>query len=498
MTAIDAGLPPRPSTRLYNPLALRRLWLGIDRNDRAVAWAQSWLGIFVLHAALVLCLAAIPYISNKHLGLIAITLAMTAVLPGRRGIVLAVMGGAYFLLRPFRNSANDDHFFGIWSDIGFVTTNVFAGTAVFGVAFVAILLLLIENQRRKVVPLVADRPVLSLFTVLVALTGITLVAPQDSIVFKSAWVIVAYLASTFFFIGYILMAARQKKAPSNTTLLGFVRPVWANSVVPIKGPGYFAKFEARNSEELAVTRLKGIKLAVWAAILFWSAELIFAHGLRGQLGLPGFDAVILATAAGEGGSAAFNWAALFVHFVEKVFLVGASIHALVALIRVIGFGIPRGMVSPLASRTISEYWGRYLFYFKELLSDFFFFPTFQRFFKSYPRLRIAFATFMAAFVGNVLFDMISDAGTFGLEGFGDTIEKYYSYTLYAGLLTVGIIWSQIWQSKPRAEDGFFRYQVWPRVIVIGFFALLQVFDDSSGIVPFEDRLVFFLSLFGVA
>lgn len=498
MTAIDAGLPPHPSTSLYNPLVLRRHWLGMDRNDRAIAWAQSWLGVAVIHAGLVLCLAAIPYISTKHLALIIITLVMTAILPRRRGIVLAVMGGAYFMLRPFRNATNDDHFFGIWSDIGFVSSSAFAGTALFGVAFVAMLLLLIENQRRKVLPFVAERPVLSLFALLVAMTGITLAAPQESLVFKSAWVIVAYLASTFFFVGYILMAARQKKSPPNTTLLGFVRPVWANSVVPIKGPGYFAKFEAGTPEDLAATRLKGLKLAVWAVILFWTAELVFGYGVRGQLGLPGFDAIILAASAGEGGSTAFNWIALFVHFLEKVLLVGASIHALVALIRVIGFGIPRGMVSPLASRTISEYWGRYLFYFKELLSDFFFFPTFQRCFKNYPRLRLTFATFMAAFVGNVLFDMISDAGTFGLRGFGDTIVKYYSYTLYAGLLTVGIIWSQIWQTKPRAEDGFLRYHVWPRVIVIGFFAILQVFDDSSGIVPFEDRLVFFLSLFGVA
>jgi len=192
-----------------------------------------------------------------------------------------------------------------------------------------------------------------------------------------------------------------------------------------------------------------------------------------------------------------RWGAVAVEFMAMVIYMGAAIHALVAVVRVAGFCIPRGMVRPLSSRTIAEFWGRYLFYFKELLSDFFFFPAFQRCFKKHPRLRIAFATFMAAFVGNILFDVISDMPAFGIDGFAATIDNFYSYTVYAGGLTLGIIWSQLFQGKARPEDGFLRYQVLPRVIVLGFFALLQIFDDSSGVIPLGDRFAFFASLFGV-
>ena len=167
------------------------------------------------------------------------------------------------------------------------------------------------------------------------------------------------------------------------------------------------------------------------------------------------------------------------------------------MIRMAGFGVPRGMARPLSSRTMSEFWSRYLFYFKELLADFFFYPTFQRFFKNHPRLRLVFATFMAAFVGNILFDVISEAPSFAIYGFMDKLEDFYSYTIYAALLTAGLIWSQLGQKRTTAKDGWLRHDVVPRVQVIVFFALLQIFDNTEGLVPVWDRVSFLASLFGV-
>lgn len=498
MTAVDLQTRPESPARWFNPLALRQSWLSMDKNDRVIEWAQSKLGIAVLHGAFLLALATLPVIRGKHMALIAMTLMLAALLPGRRGMVLAGMGILFFLLRPFRSEFHYTNFGEIWPEIGLLgAMNAQAGLMACSLVFFGLVLLLIENHRRKAVSVLAERPILSLLIAGTALTALTVLVPRDHGLFTVAWILVAYLSSSFFFIGYILMAVRQKGRMDNTTLLGYVRPFWANTVVPIKGPGYLAKFEAKDAAALAVTRLKGLKLAVWAVILFWTGEIVFNQVVHSTLGLPHFEAHLKAVAVGGPASVALGWAVVAIYFLERVLVFGAVIHALVAVVRMAGFAIPRGMVKPLGSRTISEYWGKYLFYFKELLSDFFFFPTFQRCFKKHPRLRIAFATFMAAFVGNILFDVICDAPVFAIDGFAATIDNFYSYTVYAGGLTVGIIWSQLFQGKVRPEDGFLRYQVLPRVIVLGFFALLQIFDDSSGVIPLGDRFAFFASLFGV-
>ncbi|MBV6650676.1 MAG: hypothetical protein KI789_13205 [Hoeflea sp.] len=497
MTAVDLQTRPPGPVSWFNPISLRQLWLSMDRNDRVVEWAQSKIGIVVIHATFLLFLAALPVVRTKHLVLIAVALVLSALLPSRRGMVLAGMGMLYFLLRPFKSETYYHHFGVIWQDVGLLTPSAQAGMIACGAVFAGLVLLLIENQRRKYLPLVAERPVLSLFLVGAGLTASTLFVPQEHGLFQLVWIMVAYISATFFFIGYILMGVRQKPALQNATLLGYIRPVWAESIVPVKGPGYLSKFEAHDAEAMAQTRLKGLKLAGWAVILFWLGELVFNQFIHARLGLPLFDAQIKTVAAGGASSIALSWLLVAVHFLATILIVGASVHAFVAVIRMAGFCIPRGMVRPLESRTISEYWGRYLFYFKELLSDFFFFPTFQRYFKKHPKLRIAFATFMAAFVGNILFDVISQAPGFGLDGFAATIDNFYSYTVYAGGLTLGIIWSQLYQPIPKVEDGFFRYQVLPRIIVLGFFGLLQIFDDSGGVIPFTDRFAFFASLFGV-
>lgn len=202
-------------------------------------------------------------------------------------------------------------------------------------------------------------------------------------------------------------------------------------------------------------------------------------------------------AASQAQNIIFSWSVLITYFMAELITLAFYTHLFVAIVRMAGFQIPRGMVSPLFSRSISGFWGRYLFYFKEMLADIFFYPTFQRFFKKTPKLRIAFATFIAAFFGNILFDFIPVLPNIAIDGVIETIDNYYSYTFYAALLTMGLIVSQLWSKPPKPEHGYLRYNVLPRVQVIGFFIILQVFDDSTGVIPLEDRIEFFLSLFGV-
>jgi hypothetical protein len=74
-----------------------------------------------------------------------------------------------------------------------------------------------------------------------------------------------------------------------------------------------------------------------------------------------------------------------------------------------------------------DYFNRFHYYFKELLVDFFFIPTFFKMFRNYPRLRMFFATFMAAGVGNAIWHFSRDINLVATVGPAASLETYTSY-----------------------------------------------------------------------
>jgi hypothetical protein len=480
----------------FNPLTWRSKWLGMDKNENVLRWAQTLWGQMVLHTGFLGLLMLMPVVRDKHFILIAFTLLLCAVFPAWRMIALTGVGAVYFLLRPLKQEQHYTFFDELWSSFGTMLP-ADASFIGFGLVFMAFAFLLIKNQTSRTIGLIAKHPVWFMLLLGAVLSAISVLAPQSHPLFSASWISLGYLSGSFFFVGYILLDARSKTALPSYQQLGFLRPVWAYGSVPLKGPAFFRKFEAKNSTELATTRLKALKLLVWAAIRSCVSEFLFNRVLTGDLEIPHLETAIPAIAAGAEVSLVLRWLILSVTFLSELVAFAVSIHVFVSVIRMAGFGIPRGMARPLSSRTMSEFWSRYLFYFKELLADFFFYPTFQRFFKNHPRLRLAFATFMAAFVGNILFDLISDSPGFAINGLMETINNFYSYTIYAGALTAGLIWSQLAQRRTTAKDGWLRHDVVPRVQVILFFALLQIFDNNEGLVPVGDRISFLTSLFGL-
>jgi hypothetical protein len=176
----------------------------------------------------------------------------------------------------------------------------------------------------------------------------------------------------FWFLGYALADARARKRVPFWQRMGVFYPFWGSSLTPFgKGLAYLRKFEAKTPEELSVTQLKGLKLAIWAGLL--SACLNYFDKLvHGYFNLPRFDDTFSQYIAGTGHPWYICWASLVAFFVEDLLDMSAWGGLIIASARMAGFRLLRNTYKPLEATTIAEFWNRYYFYYKELLVDHFF------------------------------------------------------------------------------------------------------------------------------
>jgi D-alanyl-lipoteichoic acid acyltransferase DltB (MBOAT superfamily) len=271
---------------------------------------------------------------------------------------------------------------------------------------------------------------------------------------------------------------------------------------------------------LAVTQLKGVKLLAWAlclAVLAHAWELVL-HGepaaraktigetgqqlfqTAGGLGLPTLEATFDAVAAKRSVSSLMAWAALVAQFISTLLSLAIWGHVIIATCRMAGFRALRNTRNPLASKTLAEFWNRYYYYFKELLVDFFFYPTFLRCFRKRPRLRKAFATVAAAGFGNVLYHYLRDSSALSTLGPWEALVAFRSYVVYGLILGLAIAASQDRASQrataPSGRLGFRR--VTGPIVVCGFFCVMSLFGQSSRGHSLETQMDYFATLLGLA
>ena len=154
----------------------------------------------------------------------------------------------------------------------------------------------------------------------------------------------------------------------------------------------------------------------------------------------------LAQAAGVGASIGIRWTSLLSNHFFDLLIISIWGHVIVAVVRMVGYRIPRNTHNPLASRSLAEFWNRYFFYW-----------AFHRFFKKQPKLHIAFATLCAAGIGNFLYHFMRETWVFTWTPALDTLPKFYSAASSSLMPAVGLICSQLRGHKPKPEDGFFAY-----------------------------------------
>ena len=149
-----------------------------------------------------------------------------------------------------------------------------------------------------------------------------------------------------------------------------------------KGAANWRKIETRTPEALAITQLKGLKLLLWCVLLH------FAHrGYRWaafhSLGILSISDAFRAVAKDAPLSVGASWASILCSFFERLFELTVFGHTIVACCRMAGFAALRNTYRPFEARNVADFWNGDHDYFKELLVEFFYYPTFLRYFKRY-------------------------------------------------------------------------------------------------------------------
>ena len=312
--------------------------------------------------------------------------------------------------------------------------------------------------------------------------------------------------------GYLLKTGQRRKAASTRFVdhLFYLYPVWGGTDVPIgKGFDHLVRHEARSDETFARAQLAGVKLLVLA--LLWSgARRLMAGFVYGEpespitqmlggcvLRVPRLDDLLEQRVHAP---LLVAWGSLYVELVREVLKHAAQGHVVVGVLRLLGFNVFRNTYKPLLAESIVEFWNRYYYYFKELLVDFFFFPTFVRYVRGWPRVRIVVATFAAAFAGNLYYHALKQDALV-LEGdLGAAWIALHSRVLYCLLLAAGISVSMLREQRRRGRVEAPRGGLARATRIAGvwtFFAILHIWSVGAS-ASFTQRTRFFLSLLGLA
>ncbi len=309
-------------------------------------------------------------------------------------------------------------------------------------------------------------------------------------------------------IGYLLMSGQRGRIAGTrfSDHLLYLYPAYGGTNTPYgKGIDHLARHEASSEEALARSQLAGLKLLALAWIYGRALELMagLVHGQPSGwlgaygLGLPRLEALMPAGAQVPWLTA---WAAVYAGLVSDVLKLAVRGHEIVGVLRLFGFNIFRNTYKPLLAPSLVEFWNRYHYYFKELLVEFFFFPTYVRRFRKSPRLRMLAATLAAAGFGNLYYHLLQQ-DPFMLTGSWAALHPWLeTRSLYCLLLALGIYVSmrreQQRRGTPAAAPAHWPVRLRRIAGVWTFFALIGIWGEA-GTASFAQRADFVLALFGL-
>ncbi len=458
--------PPRPTARRWADV---RLIPRIETFPQVVSFAQTAPGKVVLLAAFGLELRFFaPYLNVLQL---VLPLALITFLPEYRRFVLALAPLCLVLVQ-----GDPPLFVGL--KLGVVATGI----------------LLFWIARRWPKSWFGQRPIVFLLSGFSLLILLGCAATPHTSSYKIIWTLIEVMAAYVWFIGYALMDRSARPRADTSLELASFRPLWGSTATPFpKGAAYLRRIEAQNPEQLAIVQLKGLKLLAWAILLtvFQTLWIKFFHT---YLRIPGPTQAIAMSVRGTPVAWHLRWASQILFFFEVTLAFAIIGHRFIAFCRMAGFNALRNSYRPLSSTTIAEFFNRFYYYFKELLVEFFFYPTFLRYWKGYKRLRMIFATFVAVAFGNSFFHLTRDWHFFQTDGPWKALVNYQVLFFYNVILATALSISQLRKRGTRPQ-GFFRGHLLPVLGVLLFYCILGVFGDEERLYPLTVHLKYLASLF---
>ena len=472
----------------------RSVW-AIDERQTVVAWAQTPPGKFAL---LVFAFLALTITLGWREALFDVTvIALFANWLKWRSVILFVSTYAFAFLFP--HGAIDDAIGEIATREGFTELSSVSLSYVALICFSFISWGLLAYARHYKQSVLAQRPLLTLLAFEFVLCLLTYKDVLHGLSRLTLWSLLCVLTPYFWFLAYALVDQRSKDRSSDLFQLGIFHPFWGGpgSIPMGKGAAFLRKMLAKNSREMAITQIKGVKLLIWADVLL-GVRMLLKWFCKDYYHIPSVSDAIDASIQHHAYSLSMQWASLIWSVTSYSLRVAISGHFMIGSARLAGFRLPRSTWRPLESRTLIEYFNRFSYYFKELLVDFFFLPTFFRLFKEHPRVRMFFATFMAAGVGNAIFHFMREIDLVESMGLSDALNSYISYVFYCLILATGIGISQVRASTGYKPSSSLFGRIQSFFVVWGFVTLLHVFSDESRNHTLLERVHYLLSLFPMA
>ena len=384
-------------------MSLQRLWRWHDEPALIAAAATPWGRALVWVAAVVL-------LPDAHRVPVALVLAPALIWPERRVEMLA-LGSLGTLLGMIPEAAEP---------VG-IGLRVAAALMLLGVLFGC---WQAAHRFQRLPRIVRSYPIAATHVVLLGIVGLMVVL-RHRFRFADGSALDVLTASLeivlpFFVwrVSYLMLAGRRGTAAKHRFIdhLFYLVPVWGGSKTPYgKGHGYLTERRVDGDTELAAVRLAGIKLLglAWILMVVDAALKAGVHGdtIRGfgfltthALGWPRLHDAVLAGPASYG--LLERWGIVIVNLVRTVLALAIVGHGIIGALRLFGFRVFRNTYKPLLATTVVDFWNRYYFYFKELLVEFFFYPTYVAASRFGTRARMFLAVMAAACVGNLYYHVV--------------------------------------------------------------------------------------------
>ncbi|MBP9145255.1 MAG: hypothetical protein KBF21_12480 [Thermoanaerobaculia bacterium] len=329
----------------------------------------------------------------------------------------------------------------------------------------------------------ARQPVWALLAFHGALLALLLHSPSHGLIWVSGWAFALAFGTYLWFFAYTLLDLRRNSQRGFVEQLGLFHPFWGSTNTPFpKGAAYVDLIEAKDPEALAISQLKGLKLLWWSLLLTVAAALLralfFGSPLPGgatlplSLPIPPLGIAFRASVAGQPFPWLVNWGAMFLELALAGLKLSIWGHQFIAVARISGFQARRNTYKPFLATSVSEFFNRYYYYFKELLVDCFFYPVFYALPRRRPKTALFVATLAAAGFGNFVYHLFRDVHVLAERGLLRTLVDSQGHALYCLLLASAIFVSQV-RRMGRAKAPKSRLAEWRAILGVWIvFALL--------------------------